>query len=354
MNKFLAAIGLGAAAVIGFAGSAQADYPPNPPGTIDIHDPVCNYVDGSQSQLESWSVTFDYNVTAVDAYMTVVNPFVDDIIWSLEVPVGSGSLTVDHNTPGAGGISSYSGNFFVSLGVGDQSIEAQSFGCLVGDPTEPTMPPETGHLNIEQPECATDVPDGAVVDWSFTVDVYTPSADEFLIIANADASTWYQVPLPQGDSSVVVDSTIAEFSGPLAPYDFYTVILNGVSGTTEASVIGCPMPTDDGTAAPTSTSAAPTTTAGIGAESTTTTPASTTTAAPTTTLASTTTAAPTTTAVSTTTVASQSTSTTSTLAPQTNLPKTGFGAGGLALAALMLLTGGSVLVWVAHRRTLID
>lgn len=369
MKKLLAIAGLGAAATIGFSGPAVAVYPPNSPGTINIHDPICTYVEGSQDQLASWSVTFDYTVTAPDAYLTVINPNVDDIIWSRDAPIGSGSLTVDNTTPGAGGGSPIVGNVYVTIGAGEQYVSAQSVGCLVGDPTDPTTPPDRPHIEVRQPACNMDSQDpaGGVIDWSFTVDAYTPLTSDFLIVADATADIWYRVDLPQGETSVVIDSSIDEFSGSLAPYQPYTVTLVGAEDTIEVPVNPCPIASDRGPSDPGPSDQSSTTAPGGGngtenrnaASSTSTTQvAQSTSTQPTSTSTSTTATGSTTTSTTANSTSTGPTSTgvatTTTLAPQTKLPKTGSNAGQLAAVALALCAGGGGLVWVARRRAMIE
>lgn len=342
MKNLLAICGLGAALTLGLGSAAQAAYPPGSPGTISIQNPVCTYVDDDRSELASWSVTIDYTVTAADAYLVVINPVVSDTIMSTDAPIGSGSITVDNNTPGVGGSRPLTGNLIVELGTIDGDVvTATSSGCVVDTPVTPTSPPQ---LEVT-PKCIFDADDPTVVDeWSIRVDVYNPTELGLLLVTDATADVFYRVDLPQGESSVVIDPTIPEFGGPLAAYQPYTIVFAGeeMGDELEARVNACPIATDGGetdngtgrtnTTAPTNTGRT-NTTAPTGNSTT----ANTSTGTPTRIAA----------VVTTTTTAPSTKRPAST---PTALPKTGGAAASLALVAVSLLGGGAALVWTARRR----
>lgn len=145
MNKMLAGFGLTVVGLLGLGGPADASaYPPKGVGSVSIDKPVCNYADADSSRLESWSVTVNYSVTAADAWILVVNPHVDDVLVSRDVPIGSGSLTITSDTPGVGGSNPLYGNFDVTLGAGDDVVQAQSVGCPIADVYRPDAKPKSG------------------------------------------------------------------------------------------------------------------------------------------------------------------------------------------------------------------
>lgn len=240
MKKLFTILGLSAAATLALGGAAHAAYPPDSPGSIAIQDAICNYNDDNPPQLVSWSVTVDYTVTVPFAQLSVLDPSANSIAIDQEVPMGTGSITIDSNTEGVGGVSG--STFIVELADGIDSVSVRSPGCTQVDP------PAGARLSVQQDDCRRvdpNDPNSRLDAWRFVVFTDSPGNDNSVTITSTDGSVSYRRAVPQGEFSFTIDPSIAEFSSAVAPYLDYTVSWTGPGVAPQpAQVNGCPDPTD--------------------------------------------------------------------------------------------------------------